>query len=200
MYVLTNEAMPDFIKIGITSGNSAADVQTRMRQLDNTSIPLAFNCEYAAVINDYQRVEQALLTAFEDKRVRNREFLQNTAPHRIKALLKLHEICEVTPEQANVDAISSSAESLPRRRAENFRFHMAQVPIGATLSWGDNPEIQCRVINERQVEHEGNTTTISALAKDLKGWPSARGTLYWLYEGETLQERRERLEMEQDDG
>jgi len=36
IYVLTNEAMPGLIKIGITSG----DVSERVKQLDTTSIPL----------------------------------------------------------------------------------------------------------------------------------------------------------------
>lgn len=38
VYVLTNEAMPEYVKIGFTHGS----VQERIRQLDRTGVPLPF--------------------------------------------------------------------------------------------------------------------------------------------------------------
>ena len=71
IYVLTNEAMPGLIKIGITNG----DVSERIKQLDNTSIPLPFECFYAAEVTDAAKAEKAIHTAFGDHRVRpSREF------------------------------------------------------------------------------------------------------------------------------
>ena len=88
VYVLTNQAMDSYVKVGRTGGSSPQDVLARMKQLDNTSVPLPFDCEYAAVVDDFDNVEKALLTAFEDRRLRNREFLYDVAPHRIKAILR----------------------------------------------------------------------------------------------------------------
>ncbi len=206
VYVLSNQAMPNYVKIGITNGNSAGDVQARMRQLDNTSVPLPFDCEYAAEVENYEQVERALLTAFGDRRVRNREFFYEVAPYRIKAIIKLHEIQEVTPGLTTSDypgevvgEVPTVPSPTPGGRAANFRFSLAGVETGAILEWADDREITCRVVDDRHVEYEGESKTLSALTKDLKGWPSARGSLYWIYQEETLQERRDRIEAEADD-
>lgn len=45
VYILTNAAMPGYIKIGLTQQN---DVALRVKQLDNTSLPLPFECYYSA--------------------------------------------------------------------------------------------------------------------------------------------------------
>lgn len=201
VYVLTNDAMPDYIKIGQTGGDSSKDVQQRMRELSQpTGVPLPFNCEYAAVVDNYVRVEQSLLKdVFGDRRVGNKEFLVDVSPVRVKAVLKLIEIADVTPGQSDTEE-PTGFDALPRRtRADNFRFHMADVPIEAILVWADDPSIQCTVVNDRQVEYDGKIATVSNAAKEIKGWTSARGALYWTYEGETLQERRDRLETEDND-
>lgn len=73
VYVLVNQAMPGLIKIGQTADN----IETCMRQLDTSGVPLPFECSYAAEVNDANRVERALHEAFEDQRVRrNREFFE----------------------------------------------------------------------------------------------------------------------------
>ena len=62
--------MHDYIKVGSTRGNAPKDVLDRMRQLDSTGVPRAFKCEYAAVVAEYEKTEQVLLTAFGENRVR----------------------------------------------------------------------------------------------------------------------------------
>ena len=77
---------------------------------------------------------------------------------------------------------------------------MAKVPIGATLEWADDPSITCTVVDQKnQVKYEGepDTISISGLARKLKGSVSESGPRRWIYEGETLQERRERFEREE---
>jgi len=72
VYVLINEAMPGYVKIGKTT-----DLEQRMRSLDNTSLPLPFECFYAVQVDDANHVEKHLHDAFEDSRVRkNREFFE----------------------------------------------------------------------------------------------------------------------------
>lgn len=44
VYVLTNPAMPNMVKIGLST---ADDVQQRMAQLYTTGVPLPFECVYA---------------------------------------------------------------------------------------------------------------------------------------------------------
>ncbi len=51
VYILTNESMPDIIKIGITD-----NLSRRLRDLDNTSTPLPFECFYALEVEDAQGI------------------------------------------------------------------------------------------------------------------------------------------------
>ena len=197
VYVLTNQSMEGYLKIGVTSGNSTRDVLNRMRQLDTTSVPRAFDCEYAAVVENYQQVEQALLVAFGENRVRsNREFLEGIPPLRVQAILKLLEITNVTPQPSDDEGTDAGAVERSAR-AKPFRFTMAQIPVGARLEWTDNREITCRVVSDSHVEYEGEQYSPSRLTAILKNWRNAKYASpgpYWIYEEETLQERRDRLE------
>lgn len=198
VYLLTKPAMEGYVKIGKTGGNSVQDVKNRMKDLDRTSVPRAFNCEYAAVVENYEEVEKAIHVAFGENRVRqNREFFEGIAPFRIKAVLKLIEEVDVTPNPAEIAKDTGKDEVERPPRAEKFTFTMVKVPRGAILGWADDPSITCKVVDENNhVEYKGKPDTISGLARKLKGSVSARGSLYWIYEGETLQERRERFERE----
>ena len=55
VYILTNESMPDIVKIGIT-GN----LSKRLKDLDNTSTPLPFECFYAVEVEESLAIEKQL--------------------------------------------------------------------------------------------------------------------------------------------
>lgn len=75
VYILTNQAMPDTLKIGITK-----NLEDRMRNIDNTSVPLPFECFYAVEVENASAIEKAIHEGLDDCRVRqNREFF-NTTP------------------------------------------------------------------------------------------------------------------------
>ncbi len=61
IYLLTNPAMPDIVKIGKTS---RIDIKVRIAELYSTGVPLPFDCVYASRVNDIDKVEKALHTAF----------------------------------------------------------------------------------------------------------------------------------------
>jgi len=188
--------MPDMVKIGMTT----VGIPERMRGLDNTSLPLPFECYYAARVDDMARVEAALHTAFGDKRVRaTREFFR-VDPYRAKAVLELLATEDVTPreevetEPGDVEAIQHARRMRPR-----FEFSMADVPIGAELVFARGEGFTATVIDNRHIQYRGNPTSLSAAAKEiLQGLgytsPQVQGTAYWLYEGQTLDERRRELE------
>ena len=54
VYLVTNEAMPGYVKIGLTQQD---DVTTRLKQLDTTAVPLPFECHYAARVPDCAKVK-----------------------------------------------------------------------------------------------------------------------------------------------
>ena len=101
VYILTNESMPDTIKVGITE-----NLDRRVRELDNTSTPLPFECYYAVEVENASAIEKKIHEGLDDKRVRqNREFF-NATPEQAKAILEIAEVMggkNVTPKEDIVE-------------------------------------------------------------------------------------------------
>jgi hypothetical protein len=195
VYILTNESMPGYIKIGRTD----TSVQQRMAELDKTSVPLPFQCFYAARVDDYAKVERTLHTAFGDARVRaSREFFQ-LDPYRAKVVLELIAIEDVTPsdDTATDDEGREALERLARR-GTRFNFLEYGIPVGSILQHAQDQSITCAVVDEQNVDFRGETVSISraaGLANLERGGSSTSlaGTNYWLFHDETLASIRQRL-------
>lgn len=73
VYVLTNEFMPDLVKIGRTSGEPEA----RAAQLNTTGVPGRFKVEFFALCNDCVEVESLVHAFLRESRVdAGREFFR----------------------------------------------------------------------------------------------------------------------------
>ncbi len=184
------------MKIGRT-GN----LEQRIRSLDTTSVPLPFECFYACTVNDAHFVETQLHDTFLDQRVRsNREFFE-VSPDRVVAALRLAEIENVTPNKDYVETEEDQqALNQARTRRAMFNIKMVDIPIGAELTFINDDTIKARVIahkGQKTIEYEGEETSPSAAAQKILRYPyQVQGTVYWKYEGETLDERRRRMEEE----
>lgn len=188
VYVLTNEAMPGYVKIGMTE----RPVKDRILELDNTSVPLPFQCYYAARVEDHKKVERALHTAFGDSRIRTtREFFSVDA-FRVKAILDVIALEDVTPREEileNQDDASALEKAVKQSR--KFSFASAGVPIGATLALTKDESIISVVNSDSTVIFQDKEMSVSGsalLALQQLGykWSAVAGTEYWLYAGETL--------------
>jgi PAS domain-containing protein len=191
IYILINEAMPGYVKIGKTN-----NLEQRIRSLDTTGVPLPFECFYACKVKDATFVERQLLDAFMDHRVRSsREFFE-IAPERAVAILKLVQIENVTPKKDFVESQEDQqALNQARIRRAIFSFKMVDIPVGAELVFSRDENIKAKVMDNRSIEYNGKITSLSDSAHEILGYDSrVSGTLYWMYEGETLDERRRRLE------
>lgn len=193
IYILRNEAMPGYIKIGKTS---LGLLEQRIRDLSNTSVPIPFTCFYAARVMNMHFVEKQLHDAFDNHRTNpKREFFQ-IAPERVVAALKLAELEDVTPKKEFVTTKEDSdALNEARERRSIFNFEMVDIPQNTELSFSRDESIKARVIDNRSVEFNGKVTSLSASAREILGYDyGVAGTDYWKYEGETLDERRRRFE------
>jgi len=191
IYILINEAMPGYVKVGKTN-----NLEQRIRSLDTTSVPLPFECFYACTVKDAAFVERQLLDAFMDHRVRSsREFFE-IAPERAVAILKLVEIEDVTPKKDFVETQEDQqALNQARTRRAVFNFKMVDIPVGAELIFSRGENIKAKVIDNRSIEYNGEITSLSTSAQKILGYDyGVAGTDYWMYEGETLDERRRRFE------
>jgi len=198
VYILTNDAMPGLVKIGM----SERPIQDRILELDTTSVPLPFQCYYAARVNDYRKVERALHTAFGDFRIRqSREFF-SVDPFRVKAILEILAEEEVTP-RGDVVASPEDAIALQKasKRSRRFNFREVDIPIGAILHFVQNESITATVASENSVVFRNQELSISAaalLATRECGYSSSSvaGPWYWLFQGETLDAIRQTKRVE----
>ncbi len=199
VYVLTNEAMEGLVKIGRTTTN----VEQRIKELDNTSTPLPFQCFYAAEVVDSALVEGKLHRIFADKRIRiNREFFR-VDPNQVREAIQLAELRDVTPrfdvvvDTGDVQALKNAVATEERRA--RLRFTELKIPIGATLTFAKDEEITAEVVADGKINFEGEIMSPSAAAKIAVRrlgyeWSAVSGSVFWMYEGETLTARRLRLE------
>lgn len=198
IYILVNESMPGYVKIGKTSNS----LDQRIKELSSsTSIPLPFTCFYACIVKDSTFVEHQLHDAFGDSRVNpKREFFQ-ISPQRVVSALKLAEIEDITPRQDIVeDKEDREALEEARKRRSPFRFEMVDIPPGSEIVFSNNENIRAKVLDDRFIELNGEKTRLSNSAQRILGYNyGVAGTDYWMYDGETLDERRRRIEKEKDE-
>ncbi len=201
VYILTNEAMPGYIKIGRTD----TSVEQRMRELDKTSVPLPFQCYYAARVPDYQKLERTLHTAFGDHRVRsNREFFQ-LDPYRARVIIELLALEDVTPRgDFFEDREAAEAVEKATKRSGRYNFTKFGVQVGALLEYAPDRSITATVHDENNVLFEGQIVSPSraaVMANHMRGGTAIAmaGPLMWIHEGETLSAIRRAVE-ETDDG
>ena len=188
--------MPGYVKIGRTS----TSLEQRIKELSSsTSVPLPFTCFYACTVKDSSFVEHQLHDAFDNIRVNpKREFFQ-ISPERVVSALKLAEIENITPKSDLVeeDEDRKALEQAIKKRSR-FNFGMVDIPIGAELTFSRDENIKAVVIDTKSaksIEFGGEVTSLSESARKILGYSqSVAGTDYWMYDGETLDERRRRFE------
>ncbi len=118
----------------------------------------------------------------------------------MKAALKIAAISDVTPRVEVLTAPSDSeAVEANAVRADRFRISQADVPVGATLTFARDEYIKATVEDDTTIEFEGKHTSLSnaalvAIHRLGDEWKAIQGAMYWIYEGETLLERRDRKE------
>ena len=198
VYILTNESMPDLIKIGKVDKK----IEERMKELSRHSgVPLPFECYYACEVDKTKDVETRLHFSFDAHRVNpNREFFR-IAPERVKMMLEGFKLKNVTPKKDVVeDQKEQIALNKERSRRPIFKFSMIDIKKGSVLSFLKDETRTAKVINNNDIiEFEGRRDSLGRITLDLLpefgiNWSSARGSNWWLFENETLTDRRLRLE------
>jgi len=195
VYILINQSMPDTIKIGITD-----NLERRIRELDNTSAPLPFECYYAVEVKDASKIEKKIHEGLDDKRIRqNREFF-NASPEQAKSILEIAEVMggkNVTPKNDIVET-PQDKEALDRSRKvrKRFNFAMINIPPKTILEFAKDSTITCEVFDETQIKFRDKITSLSDAAFIILtemgyDWTAVQGPRWWLYNGKSLSDLRD---------
>ena len=199
VYILTNECMPETIKIGVTE-----NLEQRMKQLDNTSVALPFECYYAVEVPDTSAIEKKMHQGLDDCRVRNNREFFRTAAEQAKSILEIAEIMggkDVTPKE-DIVKIPQDLEALQKARTvrKRFNFQMLDIEKGTVLQFKKDKSITCEVFDDSKVKFRDEVISLSRSASivlqemgyDWGG--AARGTIWWCLDGKTLYQLRNESE------
>ena len=193
IYVLTNDAMPGYVKLGITD-----NLPQRMSSLYSTSVPLPFKCYYAAEVENAEKIEDAIFLGFGDFRANEkREFLQ-ISPNRLQAIIELVAQKEVTPKNEyflpSEDLLETEVEAEELiTKTTRYSFSNMGIPLGSKLIFTKDRNIICTVTGDAEVDLDGTKLTLSKAALiSLHSigymWKTARGSDHWLYKGTPISE------------
>jgi len=210
VYILTNPCLDGWIKIGMTTKN---DMKSRLDQLNTpTNIPLSFRVYAEYHVSNPKQVEKdihKLIDMVDDSlharetlasgRVREREFFQ-ISPEKAYVIMSI--IAKNRNDLGSLKLIQATEEEQQEeaviKRRPAFSFKMLGIPTGSELVFIRDESIICTVVDDNnQVDYQGEKTSLSALATKLLDWNSdysVQGPLYFTYEGESISDRRYRLE------
>ncbi len=194
VYVLTNPAMPGLVKIGMTTRDN---IDTRMKELYGTGVPVPFECKYACKVKstDCSKIEKALHTAFAPNRINtNREFFQ-IIPEQAMAILELFNREDITNEVTDeIDNDLTHDDKIAQERIKSSRrpplnYKEMGIEPNSILTFVKDPSIQVTVFNDKKVLYKNEETSLSAITKVLLNAPrNVAPTKYWEYEGKNLRD------------
>ena len=208
IYILTNPSFPEYVKIGY-----ATNLETRLRQLNRSeTIPYAFRAyaiyEVEKALTDKElhklidKLNPDLRTIDNfDGKARVKEFYAMSAEDAYGLLECIAKISgtvdrlkRVKPEGHEIEDEKIAQEVKDTARRGPFRFGECGIPVGAELTYVDNPSIKVKVVDDRHIQYGSETTSLSALARNLKGFDHpVQGTLWFKYQGVILADLRNSL-------
>ena len=192
VYILKNESMPEYIKIGFTHG----DVSGRIKQLDRTGTPLPFEVYYAATVVNAEKEEKWLHSIFADRRARDtREFFKMNPEYATLALKRV----EIKEEKIDSGLTKEQEKEVDEVKERRSRFHFVQygIPVGSKLTFTRDSNIVAEVVENDKIKIGDKVNSLSGFAMELLGYQRRpQGTLYFEFEDEILDDRRRRMDDE----
>jgi len=196
VYILQNESMPDFIKIGSTN-----DIKKRMQSLYTTGVPLSFDCVYACEVENFERVEEGIQNAFDDYRINpKREFFKGLAPEHVIAILELlngkdvttnvdNEIQESIPNEER--AADTAAKKQIKTKRPKLNFALLGIMPGEKLFYKDDDGICVEVYDDTKVLYRDKPDTLTGWTKIIRSeqgkyHKNINGTTFWNYNNKSL--------------
>ena len=209
IYILQNPAFKEYVKIGY-----AHDIEKRLRQLNRSeTIPFAFRVyaiyEVKSALTDMElhklidnlNPDLRTIETFDGKK-RVKEFYAMSPEDAYSIMESIAKISgtidclkRLTPEGHEIldDEIANEVKENARRGP--FRFSEVGIKIGEKIVYIEDTSIQPVVVDDRHIEWNNQTTSLSALAQQLKNFNHAvQGTLWFTYKGVKLTDLRDQME------
>ena len=210
IYIMTNPSFPQYVKIGY-----ATDVNKRKAELNRSEcIPFAFRVyatyEVESVLSD-KKVHDIIdrlnpdLRAIEnfEGKTRKREFYAmspKTAFLILSAIAEINgredhlKLWEISEEERIEEETAAEIEEEHVERLAPFSFDKVDIPVGEEIVFvcreNEKSGTKCKVVDNKNVEYEGEKWSLSALASAFTGKSSVAGPMYFKYKGRWLRDIR----------
>lgn len=183
IYIMTNPALKDMVKIGY-----ATDVDARRKQLSTTALPYEYEVyatyETSGNLED-KKLHRMIDNLNPDLRVTsNREFFVMT-PQEAYDLLEAIATISGTKDKLKKVKVPEAKKQKVRRPPVNFV--KCEIPMGAELTFIDDSSVTAVVVSERKVQYNNEITSLSAISDAIKGYPTS-GPYYFTYNGKRISE------------
>ena len=214
IYIFTNPSFPQYVKIGY-----AKDAEQRLDELNRSSaVPFAFRI-YATYEVDSTLSDKKLHSILDklnpdlrskeevNGKSRIREFYAMAPEDAYSILEAIAEINnyshrlkkgKVSASELQDKALAQEINEQHQERMAPFTFSMCGIHVGEQIefccSGNSHSGTMCTVADDKHVEYEGETWSLTALAKHFLNakWALA-GPKYYKYKGEWLNDIRQRL-------
>ncbi len=182
IYIMTNPALKDMVKIGY-----ASDVEARRKQLSTTALPYDYEVyatyETSGNLED-KKLHNMIDQLNNDLRVsKSREFFLMT-PEEAYQLLEAIATISGTKDKLHPPKANKAQKQQIKRPPIDFT--KCGIPIGAELEFTEDPSVKVTVISNRKIQYKDEITSLSAVAADLKNVKTIQGPHYFKYNNELL--------------
>lgn len=189
IYIMTNPALKDMVKIGY-----AKDVEQRRQQLSTTALPYEYEVyatyETSGNLED-KKLHKMIDNLNPDLRVtKSREFFI-LSPEQAYELLESIAIISGTKEKLKKEKPDIKKKQTIRRPPVNFT--LCGIPMGAELVYIEDPSVKAYVVSDRKVQFGDEITSLSAISDAIKGYPTA-GPSFFTYNGEKVSDIAQRTQ------
>ena len=211
IYIFTNPSFKEYVKIGF-----AKDVKQRLTELNrSTAVPFAFRVfatyEVDSDLSDKKlhsildKLNPELRSVEEiNGKKRVREFYAMTpedAYNILEAIAEINGYChrlkkwKASASEKNDEKLAQTISDEHKERLSPFTFSKCNITIGDKIEFyyanSDKNGTLFTVIDDKHVEHNGQSWTLTALAKYLTGITgSIAGPRYFKYKGNWLNDIR----------
>ena len=181
IYIMTNPALKDMVKIGY-----ASNVENRRKQLSTTALPYEYEIyatyETSGNLED-KKLHKMIDNLNPDLRItKNREFFV-LSPEDAYALLESIAVISGTKDKLKKVKVSASKKQKTKRPPVNFV--KCGIPMGAELVFTEDPNVIVTVVSERKVQYNDEITSLSAISDKIKGY-STSGPQFFTFNGKTI--------------
>lgn len=181
IYIMTNPALKDMVKIGY-----ATDVEARRKQLSTTALPYDYEVyatyETSGNLED-KKLHKLIDNLNPDLRIsKNREFFVMTPEDAFELLESIALISGTTDK---LKKARQSASKKQRKKRPPVNFSKCGIPVGAELVFVEDSKVVATVYGDRKVLYNDEITSLSAISDAIKGY-STSGPANFTYNGKLI--------------